>query len=192
MEDAGTRGRTALAVRYEIDVNGRTTQVVVIRRQDRLVVSIGDLECLVDAATAGSQMLSLLVERSSVSSGSGVIESREISIAKDTATGQLMLGLGAVAVPVNLNTRRRWGQNDQAGAGGSGPQRLTAPMPGKVVRVLAQPGERVIERQPVVVIEAMKMENELRAVRDGVVSQMLVQAGQSVEAGALLAVITPS
>ena len=179
-------------MRYEIDVNGRTTQVVVIRRQDRLVVSIGDLECLVDAATAGSQMLSLLVERSSVSSGSGVIESREISIAKDTATGQLMLGLGAVAVPVNLNTRRRWGQNDQAGAGGSGPQRLTAPMPGKVVRVLAQPGERVIERQPVVVIEAMKMENELRAVRDGVVSQMLVQAGQSVEAGALLAVITPS
>ena len=192
MEDAGARGRTALAVRYEIDVNGRATQVVVIRRENRLVVSVGDVECVVDAATAGAQMLSLLVERSSVSTSTGVIESREISIAKDAATGRLMFGIGAVAVPVNLNARRRWGQRDHGGAGGSGPQRLTAPMPGKVVRVLAQPGDRVNERQPVVVIEAMKMENELRAAREGVVSQVLVQAGQSVEAGALLAVITPS
>jgi biotin carboxyl carrier protein len=178
-------------VRYEIDVNGRATQVVVVRRENRLLVSVGDIECVVDAATAGAQMLSLLVERSGAPSGAGVVESREIAIARDPVTGQLTLGIGAIAVPVHLNPRRRWGQNEH-GSDGGGPQRLTAPMPGKVVRVAAHPGERVSERQPVVVIEAMKMENELRAARDGVVSQVLVQVGQSVEAGALLAVITPS
>lgn len=179
-------------MRYEIDVNGRATHVIVTRREHRLIVSIGDVECVVDAVAAGSQMLSLLVEKRNGSTGTGIVESREIAIARDAVSGQLTLGIGAVAVPVNLNTKRRWGQRDQARAGGNGPQRLTAPMPGKVVRVTAQAGERVTERQAVVVIEAMKMENELRAAREGVVSQVLVQPGQSVEAGALLAVITPS
>lgn len=179
-------------MRYEIDVNGRSTHVTVIRRESRLVVSIGDIECVVDAATAGSHLLSLLVEKGNGDVSAGIIESREIAIARDAVSGQLMLGIGAVAVPVNLNARRRWGQHEQSRSGGTGPQRLTAPMPGKVVRVLAQPGERVSERQSVVVIEAMKMENELRAAREGVVSQVLVQPGQSVEAGALLAVITPA
>lgn len=179
-------------MRYEIDVNGRTTQVAVIRRENRLIVSIGDVECVVDAAPAGAHMLSLLVEKSADPAGGGIVESREIAIARDVVNGQLMLGIGAVAVPVNINAKRRWGQREHGRAGGNGPQRVTAPMPGKVVRVLVQAGDRVSERQAVVVIEAMKMENELRAAREGVVSQVLVQPGQSVEAGALLAVITPS
>ena len=61
-----------------------------------------------------------------------------------------------------------------------------------MVRVLGKSGDAVVHRQPVVVIEAMKMENELRALRDGTVAEVLVQEGQSVEAGTLLAVITPS
>ena len=55
------------------------------------------------------------------------------------------------------------GRKERRGAPGSGPQRLVAPMPGKVVRVLVKPGDTVRARQPIVVIEAMKMENELRA-----------------------------
>ena len=64
-------------------------------------------------------------------------------------------------------------------------------MPGKVVRVLARPGELVRQRQPIVVIEAMKMENELRAARPGTLTELLVREGQSVEAGAVLAVVAP-
>jgi biotin carboxyl carrier protein len=64
-------------------------------------------------------------------------------------------------------------------------------MPGKVVRVMARSGDAVQPRQAVVVVEAMKMENELRATRAGTVSEMLVREGQSVEAGALLAVVIP-
>ena len=62
-------------------------------------------------------------------------------------------------------------------------------MPGKVVRVLVNKGDSVQARQPVVVIEAMKMENELRAGREGTVAEVPVRNGQSVEAGALLALI---
>jgi biotin carboxyl carrier protein len=59
-------------------------------------------------------------------------------------------------------------------------------MPGKVARVLVSPGEVVEPRQGLVVIEAMKMENELRAARAGRVMTVRVVQGQSVEAGALL------
>ena len=64
-------------------------------------------------------------------------------------------------------------------------------MPGKVVRLLATPGTAVHARQPLIVIEAMKMENELRATRPGVVRQLLVHEGQSVDAGALLLIVAP-
>jgi biotin carboxyl carrier protein len=62
-------------------------------------------------------------------------------------------------------------------------------MPGKVVRVLVRPGDTVRARQPLVVVEAMKMENELRAPRDGTVSDVTAREGASVEAGALLVVL---
>jgi biotin carboxyl carrier protein len=64
-------------------------------------------------------------------------------------------------------------------------------MPGKIVRVLAKVGTAVQSRQPLVVVEAMKMENELRAIRNGIVSEVLVQEGQSVDAGTLLLVVAP-
>ena len=63
---------------------------------------------------------------------------------------------------------------------------MTAPMPGKVLRILVRPGEMVEIRQPLAVIEAMKMENELRALCDGVVAEVHATERQSVDAGALL------
>jgi biotin carboxyl carrier protein len=65
-------------------------------------------------------------------------------------------------------------------------------MPGRVVRVLVAAGDRVTARQGVVVVEAMKMENELRTPRDGTVKQVLVKAGTAVETGAVLVVIGDS
>ena len=62
-------------------------------------------------------------------------------------------------------------------------------MPGKVVRVLVKPGDEVVARQGVVVVEAMKMENELRAGRAGIVREVLVAEGASVDAGTPLVVI---
>jgi biotin carboxyl carrier protein len=74
-------------------------------------------------------------------------------------------------------------------AGADGPVLLTAPMPGRVVRVLAAEEQEVDAGQGLVVIEAMKMENELKAPRKGRVSEVTVQEGQAVDAGALLVVV---
>lgn len=178
---------------YEIDVNGKVHTVTVSRRGGQFVVALGERHWVVDATAIGGHTLSLLIERNgrAAAPGTGLVSSREVAIAIDPATSQLTLGIGSAPLSAGLNTRRRWGRKDDAAQGGSGPQRLVAPMPGKVIRLLAKVGDAVAHRQPVVVIEAMKMENELRAARDGSVSQILVNEGQSVEAGALLAIITP-
>ena len=62
-------------------------------------------------------------------------------------------------------------------------------MPGRVVRVLVKPGDNVAARQGLVVVEAMKMENELTAPRAGRVKEVAVAEGQSVEAGRLLVIV---
>ena len=72
---------------------------------------------------------------------------------------------------------------------GDGEERVVAPMPGKVVRVLVEPGAQVEARQPIIVVEAMKRENELGATRAGTVKELAVAEGASVEAGRLLAIV---
>jgi biotin carboxyl carrier protein len=83
---------------------------------------------------------------------------------------------------------RAWRRNP-ARATIRGSRTVTSAMPGRVVRVLIKPGDRVVERQPLVVVEAMKMENELRAPGDAVVRDVTVGEGASVEAGAILVVL---
>ena len=62
-------------------------------------------------------------------------------------------------------------------------------MPGKIVKVLVRPGDAVAARQGVVIVEAMKMENELRSQNSGTVSDVRVKEGDSVEAGAILVIV---
>lgn len=71
----------------------------------------------------------------------------------------------------------------------AGPAVVKSPMPGRIVRVLVAVGDRVVARQPVVIVEAMKMENELRAPGDGVVKEVNVQEGAAIDAGSVLVVI---
>ena len=74
----------------------------------------------------------------------------------------------------------------------TGPQAIAAEMPGKVVKIAAPAGESVREGQGVVILEAMKMENEIPSPIAGVVQEISVSEGQTVEAGALLFTVTPS
>jgi biotin carboxyl carrier protein len=67
-----------------------------------------------------------------------------------------------------------------------GPRPVQAPMPGLVVRVNVEPGDRVVPGQSLVIIEAMKMENDLKAEAEGVVQRVAATAGQAVEKGAVL------
>jgi acetyl/propionyl-CoA carboxylase alpha subunit len=73
-----------------------------------------------------------------------------------------------------------------ATAGAAGPAPLVAPMPGLIVRVLVEEGAEVLAGQPLAVMEAMKMENELRAPAPGRVSAIRASPGTAVEKGAVL------
>jgi len=79
----------------------------------------------------------------------------------------------------------------ETGGAGGGTGKIIAPMPGKVIAVLVEVGARVEHGQPVVVIEAMKMETTLTADVDGEVAQIAVAAGETVEGGVILVEITP-
>jgi biotin carboxyl carrier protein len=85
--------------------------------------------------------------------------------------------------PRSLAGRRR------AGGGAAGPRPVKSPMPGRVVRVLVAVGEEVAEHQGVVVIEAMKMQNELKAPKAGRVASIAVGVGDAVGAGEVLVVV---
>jgi len=90
-------------------------------------------------------------------------------------------------VRVEDPSRRRRGPGADASAAGG--ERVVAPMPGKVVAVLVEVGHAVVAGAGLVVLEAMKMENELRARGPGTVAEVLVAVGQTVNAGDLLIVI---
>jgi biotin carboxyl carrier protein len=170
---------------YEIEVGGRIRQVTLHRTGDRFVVAVDGKETVVDAVRVDNATLSLLVSPGS----GGPASSREVMVAPDSAGTGRLVQMGPLVLGVALNGRRNRRHKDDTGRIDAGPQRLVAPMPGKIVRVLVQPGEPVKARQSLVVIEAMKMENELRAAGDGTMAEIHVRDGQSVEAGALLAVI---
>jgi biotin carboxyl carrier protein len=114
--------------------------------------------------------------------------------------GELIVYVNRRAVAVRLHPlsggpdrrhieRRAKGRGDDAADARSGPLSVTAPMPGRIVKVLVNVGDAVAARQGVVVVEAMKMENELRSPRAGTVKEVRVAVGALVEARTVLVVI---
>lgn len=102
--------------------------------------------------------------------------------------GHYVLWLDGFVYDVEALDERTRTIRDMAAAAAppAGPAPVVAPMPGLVVRVHVQPGDSVAAGQGLVVMEAMKMENELRAQGAGVVKTVLVQPGTAVEKGAVL------
>ena len=174
---------------FEIDVGGRTRRVAVARTGDKFAVTLDDRTVHADVARIDAHTLSLVVDTECPAGATDAVRAAfEVTMAPDAATGQLIVGVGPTPVAVAVNGRRARRRRDEA-SGGNGPQRVSAPMPGKIVRVLVKSGDPVRARQPLVVVEAMKMENELRAGRDGLVAELHARVGESVDAGALLVVV---
>ena len=116
--------------------------------------------------------------------------SYEVSIAR-SAEGGMTIHVDGVPVEVSIVRPQRIGSAQTKGTAShvDGPQQVRAPMPGKIVKLLVKPGDRVEPRQGLVVVEAMKMENELRARAAGTVADVRAVEGTTVEAGAILIVI---
>ncbi len=187
---------------FEIEIGGRTRTVSVERTDvpERLRVSVDGRAQVVDVVRTGEFGLSILVpagtppasgsrrpEKETVSSGTGRIAA-DVQITPGTVSGEVLVTVEGRLVAATVNGRRARHAADP-GAHGAGDISIVAPMPGRVVRVLSAPGDEVAARQAIVVVEAMKMENELRAPRAGRVKEVSVAPGTSVEAGRILAVI---
>jgi biotin carboxyl carrier protein len=97
--------------------------------------------------------------------------------------------VGSVAYEVEIEDPKRLRGSHGAAAHGDGSAHITAPMPGKVVRILLEAGANVEAGQGVVIVEAMKMQNELKSPREGVIVSVNVTEGSTVNAGEVLAVI---
>ena len=172
-------------MRLEVDVAGRPRLVTVepigaAGDATRLALRWDETTREVDVSALGPGRLSMILP------GSGRA-SRGVR-GDEPAPGDWVVGLGGrqVRARVSDGRRRRRASASQAG----GDHAVAAPMPGRVVRVLVEPGDRVAAGQGLAVVEAMKMENEVAAPAAGVVSDVRAVPGDSVEAGGVLVTLT--
>lgn len=168
---------------FEIDIAGRTRTVAVERTAPgRYRVSVDGAVHDVDAVRVGAFGISLLID------GSDAV-SRDVTVAPGSARGELLVSLEGRTVAASVNGRRTGRAGADAPGQAHGDVTVTAPMPGRVLRVLVAVGDEVAAKQGLVVVEAMKMENELRSPRAGRVKDVAVTPGTSVEAGRALVII---
>jgi biotin carboxyl carrier protein len=113
-------------------------------------------------------------------------QSFEVRVAP-SLDGKLKVQTGAQEFTAEVIDPRAWSRRHQGGAEAAGRQQILAPMPGKVVRLLVKAGEHVETAQGLIVVEAMKMQNEIRSPKSGIVGRVLAKEGQAVNAGELLA-----
>lgn len=166
-----------MAKEYSAKVGDVERQLVVEPTDDgRWRVVLDGVERIVDARRTEGGPWSILVD--------GRVAVVDVEPNKD---GDLVVELGGATATVKLvdPRRRRLEQAREvarkARGAGDGPEDVRAPMPGKVVKVMVKPGDRVTAGQGLVVIEAMKMENEIRAARDAGVKAVHVAEGQPIE-----------
>jgi biotin carboxyl carrier protein len=165
-------------VKYVATLAGRPTVVEVTGGPDRFRVSVGDEVHEVDARAVGPGLHSLLV--GGVSHLAAVTERDGVSL----------VDLEGETYEVTVEEQSRWIIRTRGGAGGGGQgQTLTAPLPGKITHVAVRPGDAVQPGDTLVVIEAMKMENEFKASAAGTVAEVRVAAGQAVNPGDVLVVV---
>jgi len=162
-------------VKYIVDVNG-----------ERLEVDLDADGVRVDGRRVDARLTDVdgtPVHLVTIDGGTHRVASR-----RGDARGRYALWMGGYRYEVEALDERTRAVHDLTAAAGSaaGPRPLLAPMPGLVVRVSVRVGDRVHPGDPLLVLEAMKMENELRASAPGVALAIHVQPGSAIEKGAVL------
>ena len=118
-----------------------------------------------------------------------LIDGRSLEVTAEETSNGLLLRTKGLEFQVEVFDPRSWRRGRGAGIELEGRQQLIAPMPGKIVRVLVAAGQEVKAGQGLLVIEAMKMQNEIRSPKSGTVEK-LAREGQTVNAGEVLAIVT--
>ena len=160
---------------YDVLIGEKTYRVELIRAGSSWTCKLDGRDFPVDVVSPQPGLLSLL------------IDGRSYDVKQEIVASETNVVVGherfhtVVRDPRSLRGRRA------ADSGGQGARKITAPMPGKVVRILAGAGAQVEAGQAVLVIEAMKMQNELKSPKKGKVSKLTVSEGDAVETGQTLA-----
>ena len=184
---------------YEVAIGDRVRTVGIVRKGGLLHIDLDGHLHIVDARRVNDSIVSMLVQFDGAAGPARSIDAAFATQPTGSArsgqaqpvAGDFDVHLDGRTIPVQIRPAGSFGRQKKSGVGPAGPglQRITSPMPGKVVRVLVKAGDEVKARQGLVVVEAMKMENELRAARDGRVREVSVEEGQSVDAGTPLLIV---
>ena len=166
-------------MKYQIEINGSRRTVEFAPRRGPAAPTMFSIE---DRAVAAEAV------PVSASAYSILIGGRSIEATVEESARGLIVRVGGREFQVQVFDPRSWRRGRGAGIELEGRQQLVAPMPGKIVRVLAAAGQKVEAGQGLLVIEAMKMQNEVRSPKSGIVEK-LANEGQTVNAGEVLAVV---
>ncbi len=163
-------------MKFEVAINNTRRVVELERDAERWRISLDGKVVDDDAVEIAPNIFSILLDG----------KSYEIRVAP-TAAGTLTLQTGRHEFTAEVTDPRAWRGRRHGALEAEGRQQILAPMPGKIVRVLVQAGEKVEAGQGLLVVEAMKMQNEIRSPKSGTVERLLVKEGQPVNAGEILA-----
>jgi biotin carboxyl carrier protein len=169
-----------MTMKYEIVINGARRSVEFTPQANgtaRVTFTVDGRLIEADAVRVSRGAYSILLGGKSL----------EVSV-EETSDG-LLIRTNGREFQVEIIDPRSWRRRRGAGIELEGRQQLVAPMPGKIVRVLVAAGQQVHAGQGLLVIEAMKMQNEIRSPKSGTVEK-LAREGQTVNAGEILAIVT--
>jgi biotin carboxyl carrier protein len=163
---------------YDVIVDNKTHQVELTRGEKTWLCKVDGQEIEVDAELTARDVMSVLV-------GNKAYEiKRERSL-----QGELHMVIGSARYAVDVQDPRSLRTRRALAGVEAGPQKVKAPMPGKIVRVMVAEKDQVKAGQGIIVMEAMKMQNEMKSPKDGVVQKIHAAEGSAVNAGDTLAII---
>ena len=165
-------------MKCEIELDGKLRSVEVMHSGERARWTIDGSELDADAVEVSPGIYSILI-------GGKSLEER----VEAKGDSQLRVTVASREYEATIRNSRKWKRDRAAGAEAEGRQQVTTPMPGKIVLVLMKTGDAVDAGQGIVVVEAMKMQNEIRSPKSGTVERLLVVAGQTVNAGEVVAIV---
>ena len=165
-------------MKYEVRIGGKTRVVEFAHNSEKLQISLDGNLLDADAVEVATNTFSILIDG----------ESWEVRVAP-LPDGSLTLHTGTAEYVAEVVDPRAWRGRRHGAMEAEGRQQIAAPMPGKVVRLLVNAGDAVEVGQGLLVVEAMKMQNEIRSPKSGRVEKLFVIEGQAVNAGEVLALV---
>jgi biotin carboxyl carrier protein len=161
---------------YDVTIDGTHYRLDLDRANGGWSCRVDGREVEVDAVLARPDVLSLR------------IGNRAYEVKCERVAGQMHLWVGSVRFAAEVRDPRSLRGRVRA-VDDQGPKKLTAPMPGKIVRLLVSQGDAIEAGAGVLVVEAMKMQNEIKSPKKGSIQKMLVAEGAAVNAGDVLAIV---